>query len=64
MSGIKKGTLSDKNPDVRWRITEALGKIRLNTEEVISALKDLIHDECDYVCESADLAIDYIMQND
>jgi HEAT repeat protein len=52
--------LQDKNPDVRWRSSEALGKIKLNTTEIIDSLKSLIHDECDYVCESADVAIDNI----
>ena len=42
---------------------EALGKIKVNTPEVITALESLIHDECDYVCESADFAIDNITEN-
>ena len=50
--------LGDRNPDVRWRISEALGKIGVNTEEVISCLNTLVHDKCDYVCESAINAID------
>ncbi len=56
--------LNDKKPDVRWRSSEALGKIKLNTPEVLTSLKALIHDECDYVCESADIAIDYIIDTD
>jgi HEAT repeat protein len=52
--------LNDKKPDVRWRSSEALGRIKLNTPEVLTRLKSLIHDECDYVCESADFAIDNI----
>jgi len=54
--------LNDKKPDVRWRSSEALGKIKLNTPEILSGLKNLIHDECDYVCESADVAIDNITE--
>jgi len=55
--------LDDKKPDVRWRASEALGKIKINKPEVISALENLIHDKCDYVCESADVAIDNITEN-
>ncbi len=55
--------LEDKKPDVRWRASEALGKIKLDSPEIISALKNLIHDKCDYVCESADFAIDNITEN-
>ncbi|GAG32676.1 unnamed protein product [marine sediment metagenome] len=50
--------MEDRNPDVRWRTSEALGKIGLKTEEIISSLNILIHDKCDYVCESAINAID------
>lgn len=55
--------LKDKNPDVRWRITETLGKIGVDTQEVISSLKGLIHDECDYVCESAINALDSLTED-
>ena len=55
--------LKDKNPDVRWRITETLGKIGINTQKVISSLKDLVHDECDYVCESAINALDSLTED-
>ncbi|MFW9930351.1 MAG: sister chromatid cohesion protein PDS5 [Candidatus Thorarchaeota archaeon] len=54
--------LDDKNKDVRWRSTEALGKINIRSEQVISALEGAIHDECDYVCEAAELAIDSLSE--
>lgn len=54
--------LKDKNPDVRWRTSEALGKIGVNTEDVISNLNELIHDEFDYVGESAINAIDSLTE--
>lgn len=54
--------LKDGNPDVRWRASEALGIIGVNTEEVISSLNLLIHDECDYVCESAIDALDTLTE--
>jgi len=54
--------LKDENRDVRWRSSEALGIIGVNTEEVISNLNILIHDKCDYVCESAILAIDNLTE--
>ena len=56
-------SLRDNNPDVRWRSAEALGKIGINTEEVLSNLNALIHDECDYVCESALTAIDDLTED-
>ena len=55
-------SLKDNNPDVRWRSSEALGNIGENTEVVISNLNALIHDECDYVCESALNAIDTLTE--
>ena len=55
--------LSDKNPDVRWRASEALGMIGVDTDEVTSSLDELIHDKCDYVCEAAIMAIEQIKQN-
>lgn len=55
--------LNDKSPDVRWRASEALGKIGLKDSEIISHLETLIHDECDYVCESAMRAIDNIEES-
>ncbi|MFX0018420.1 MAG: HEAT repeat domain-containing protein [Promethearchaeota archaeon] len=55
-------SLQDKNADVRWRASEALGFIGVNTNEVISNLNSLIHDECDYVCESAINAIDSLTE--
>ena len=54
--------LDDRNPDVRWRSSEALGKIGVNTEEILSSLNILIHDKCDYVCESAINAIDNLTE--
>ncbi|MBA7700440.1 hypothetical protein ES703_109154 [subsurface metagenome] len=54
--------LKDKNPDVRWRSSEALGLIGVNTENVISNLNTLIHDKCDYVCESAINALDSLTE--
>ncbi len=54
--------LNDKNPDVRWRASEALGSIGIDTEEVISSLNSLIHDECDYVCEAAIIALDNLTE--
>ena len=54
--------LSDKDKDVRWRATEALGKLGVESTEVLSALQGMIHDECDYVCEAAELAIDNIKE--
>lgn len=54
--------LKDENPDVRWRASEALGKIGVNTEDVITNLNGLVHDECDYVCESAINAIDSLTE--
>jgi len=54
--------LNDKKPDVRWRATEALGNIGLNNPEILSGLQTMIKDECDYVCESADNAIDKITE--
>lgn len=54
--------LNDENPDVRWRASEALGKIGVNTDEVISNLNALVHDKCDYVCESAINAIDSLAE--
>ncbi len=56
-------TLQDKNPDVRWRASEALGFIGVNTNEVISNLNSMIHDECDYVCESAINALDSLTED-
>ena len=53
-------TLEDRNADVRWRASEALGVIGINTEEIISGLNGLIHDDCNYVCESAINALDQI----
>ena len=55
-------TLEDRNPDVRWRASEALGVIGINTEEIISGLNELVHDACDYVCESAINALDQISE--
>ena len=55
-------SLEDKSPDVRWRASEALGFIGVNTEDVITGLNNLIHDECDYVCESAINAIDELTE--
>ncbi|MHA1701179.1 MAG: HEAT repeat domain-containing protein, partial [Promethearchaeota archaeon] len=54
--------LNDKKPDVRWRATEALGKIGLNNPKILSGLQTMIKDECDYVCESADNAIDELTE--
>jgi HEAT repeat protein len=54
--------LNDKNPDVRWRASEALGLIKVNKPEVISGLEALVHDVCDYVCESAINALDNITE--
>ncbi|NVM35543.1 MAG: HEAT repeat domain-containing protein [Candidatus Lokiarchaeota archaeon] len=54
--------LKDENPDVRWRVSEALGLIGVDTEDVIDGLKELIHDECDYVCESAINALDNLTE--
>ena len=54
--------LNDKKPDVRWRATEALGNIGLNNPEILSSLKAMVKDKCDYVCESADNAIDKITE--
>jgi len=54
--------LEDLNPDVRWRSSEALGKIGVKSEEVISGLNELIHDKCDYVCDSAINAIDSLTE--
>ena len=51
-------TLNDKDPDVRWRSSEALGLIGASTEDVLSGLNSLVHDKCDYVCESAINALD------
>ena len=54
--------LKDTNPDVRWRSSEALGVIGVKTEDVISSLDTLIHDKCDYVCESAINALDILSE--
>ncbi|MFW9972001.1 MAG: HEAT repeat domain-containing protein [Candidatus Odinarchaeota archaeon] len=54
--------LKDEKRDVRWRASEALGIIGVNTEEVISNLTNLVHDKCDYVCESAILALDNLTE--
>jgi HEAT repeat protein len=54
--------LKDENRDVRWRASEALGIIGVNTEEVTLNLKNLVHDKCDYVCESAILALDSLVK--
>ena len=52
--------LDDINPDVRWRASEALGILGITNEEIISRLNSLIHDKCDYVCESAINALDLL----
>ena len=63
---LKKGgssltkAINDRNPDVRWRASEALGMIGVDSDEVLSSLNSLIHDKCDYVCEAALIAIDKI----
>jgi HEAT repeat protein len=54
--------LEDRKPDVRWRASEALGVIGVNTDHIISSLNILIHDKCDYVCESAINAIDNLTE--
>jgi HEAT repeat protein len=54
--------LDDLNPDVRWRASEALGNIGMSNEEIIARLNGLIHDKCDYVCESAINAIDILTE--
>jgi HEAT repeat protein len=54
--------LDDRNPDVRWRASEALGVIGIKTDEILSRLNVLVHDKCDYVCESAITAIDYLTE--
>ena len=54
--------ISDKNKDVRWRAAEALGNIGVNTPEILSSLENLRTDECNYVCESAEIAIDKIRE--
>ncbi len=54
--------LKDTNPDVRWRSSEALGVIGVNTDDVILSLDNLIHDKCDYVCESAINALDILTE--
>jgi HEAT repeat protein len=54
--------LDDRNPDVRWRASEALGIVGVKTDEILSRLNVLIHDKCDYVCESAINAIDYLTE--
>jgi hypothetical protein len=54
--------LYDKNPDVRWRASDTLGLLCIKTEEVISNLNNLVHDECDYVCESAINALDNLSE--
>lgn len=55
-------TLNDRNPDVRWRSSEALGLIGINSEQVMTGLNDLVHDKCDYVCESAINALDTLTE--
>ncbi|MFW9822344.1 MAG: HEAT repeat domain-containing protein [Candidatus Thorarchaeota archaeon] len=54
--------LEDRNPDVRWRASEALGMIGVKKDEVIENLNNLIHDKCDYVCESAINALDNLTE--
>jgi HEAT repeat protein len=55
-------SLQDKNPDVRWRASETLGLLGVKSDEIIGSLEALIHDECDYVCESAILALDNLTE--
>jgi HEAT repeat protein len=54
--------LNDREPDVRWRASEALGLIGVKEPEVIAGLEGLVHDECDYVCESAIVALDNLTE--
>jgi HEAT repeat protein len=53
-------TLGDKEPEVRWRASEAFGKIGVADSTLIAALENLLHDEHDYVSESAQETLDII----